>query len=774
MRKLILLATLFQGISANAETWLRVDQPSPQLRADLPSGAIDYGAFVWMPAQTRPEQELGERVTRSDHAFDLVVDGQAFDPRAWPEQNADPWWQNTPIAAPDFRLVQLYGPPRPQDLEALRAANLRPVRYLAPFSYIVWASQSDLDAAANISSLLRWSGPLLPAQRVPPQSRDLPSEITPAMALIDASSADSVLAALAELGASLVQRSALTPDLALVELSLRGDRYLAAAQTPGVFALQTIAAGAGPRGEVSNQSIVGGYNGNPGIFPGYQSWLLQSAVNGSGVKVSIVDGGFRSSHQDLLGNVAPCIGNAGSCTTANDNHGTHVAGAVVGTGFSGVSNSQGFLRGLGVAPSAKVIQHRYGPFLGAGPGSMVANGMISIYRDVVSSGAQLANNSWGPTSVPQGYDIPTMQVDMIVRDANSTIAGNQQILPVWSIMNGNGERNAGICAPSSLGSPDEAKNLFSVGSTQLQSIGGAQINALLDLSGNSAHGPACDGRLVPNLVAPGCYTDSTSGSSDSAFAVMCGTSMASPMVSGASALYWQKYRSEHGTDPSPALVKAVFTAAATNLTGHLDADARPMPQRPNRFAGWGRLDLDAVINPDVAVWVLDQSEVLGQSGNAWNGYLRPADPSKPVRIMLSWTDAAGPGLGGTTPSWTNDLDLQVQLDGQSYLGNVFAASDGYSITGGSADGKNNLEGVYLSASQHAGADFTLTVVAAVIAADALNPWTPVTPQQDFALVCYNCEAGTPPPEIFADGFDGVGPPPPDPLFANGFEAPPAP
>lgn len=768
MRKLILLALLCCGTSLHAETWLRVDRPSAQLRANLPAGAIDYGAFVWMPQTSTPDDDLGAQVLRSENPFHLVIDGSSLDPRNWSSRSADPWWQADTHAGADFHLVQLNGPPRPQDLAALRTVGVRPVRYLAPFSYIVWAEQAQLDALTSRSGLVRWVGPLLPAQRVPPQSRDLAAEATTAMALVNTDTVDAVLAAFADLGAQLQPLTAMTPDLTLLQGSIGGDRFLAAAQIPGVYALQRIAGGAGPRGEISNQAIVGGYNGNPGIFPGYRDWLQQSNVSGSGIKISVVDGGFRTSHQDLIGNVAPCIGSGGSCTSLNDNHGTHVAGAIAGSGLSDVLDASGFLRGLGVAPSAKVIQHRYGPFLGGGPGSMVANGMISIYQDVASSGAQLANNSWGPTSVPQGYDIPTMQMDMIVRDANSMMPGNQPILPVWSVMNGNGDRNSGICAPSSLGSPDEAKNLFSIGSTRLLSSGGAQIDALFDLSYNSAHGPACDGRLIPNLVAPGCNTDSTVGSGDSAFGLMCGTSMASPVVSGASALYWQQYRVAHGSDPSPALVKAVFTAAATNLSGRMDANVRVMPQRPNRFAGWGRLDLDAVINPGVAVWTLDQTEVLNQSGQQWQTYLRPTDPAKPVRIMLSWTDAAGPGLGGTTSSWTNDLDLQVQSGTDSYLGNVLDAANGYSISGGSADGKNNLEGVFLSPTQHAGTDFSLRIIAAVIAADALNPWVPVLPQQDFAVVCYNCELGTPPSEIFADGFD-LPSPPPDPLFADGFE-----
>lgn len=767
-RSCLFLSILLLPPVVSAEPWLRVEQPTAALRAQLPAHAIDYGSFIWMPAAAAPTGVLGARVQRSEQPFALVIDGEPVDPLQMPASN-NPWWQANSVSGGDFRLVQLYGPPRVQDLAELRAANVRPVRYLAPFSYIVWSTRAELDSLSARSGAVRWAGDLLPAQRVPPQSREWPAGPTRAMALVDAASADDVIAALIALPAQRVERTSLTSDLTLIELELSGSDYLSAAHVPGVYTLQHIDSGGGPRGEMSNQSIVGGINGGGSVVPGYVDWLTPTGLSGAGVKVSIVDGGIRTTHADLASRIVPCLGSEGSCVTANDNHGTHVAGAVAGTGASAVRDAALFLRGQGVAPGASLIQQRYGPFLGAGPGSMVANGMLRIYKDAAVSGAQLANNSWGPTGTPQGYDIPTMQVDMIARDADPTLAGNQPVLTVWSIMNGNGDRNTGICAPSSLGSPDEAKNLFAIGSTRMQTGAGAQIAALFDVSSNSAHGPACDGRMVPNIVAPGCSTDSTGSGSDSSFALLCGTSMASPVVSGASALYWQRYRNLNGgRDPSPALIKAVFTAAAKNLTGFLDADGGVMPQRPNRYSGWGRLDLNAVINPGVDVWLFDQEQVLPTTGSTWAVDLLADDPAQPVRIMLSWTDAPGPGTGGTTPSWTNDLDLRVSAGAQTWRGNVFDQASGWSAAGGSADAKNNLEGVFLSPAQHAGGGFSINVLAATIAADALNPWTPTTPRQDFAVVCYNCKpAAALPDPLFADGFDGASPI--DALFANGFE-----
>ncbi|MGJ8664463.1 MAG: S8 family serine peptidase, partial [Marinicella sp.] len=346
--------------------------------------------------------------------------------------------------------------------------------------------------------------------------------------------------------------------------------------------------------------------------------------------------------------------------------------------------------------------------------------------------------------------------------ANPDVAGDQPVLAVWSIMNGGGDR-FGSCAPSSLGSPDEAKNLFAVGSTKMQNGNATQINEIFDVSSNSAHGPACDGRLVPHIVAPGCSTEAPDSSTG--YGMKCGTSMASPVMSGSIALFWEQYRLTFGVDPSPALIKAVFTSVAVDLAGNDDADGSVMGHAPNRQQGWGRVDLDRVINPETGFWYHDQDTVFTSSGQNWQQTISPIDPAEPIRMMLVWTDAPGAGLGGTNAAWVNDLDLSVIAD-QLYLGNQLG-SDAYSSSGGTADVINNMEAVFLRADQHNGQNITIDVMASNITADALNPYTPGSPQQDFALACYNCQEAVVIDNdlIFASGFDVYI----DLIFADGFE-----
>lgn len=764
MRNALLAAGLALVLSPFAfagETWLRIDRPDASLRADLPDTAIEYPGFVWLPDTDLAVRHgrAGERLHAVVEPFGMRVDGERVDPRLAFGPTAQGPWRGSAWSEADFRLVQFQGPIKREWLDALRAAGAEPIQYVAPFGYIVWADRNALDRVATLARV-RFAGEFPPVLRVPGQARTDADPHPHAMALIHAASTDRVLAALRDAGARTTEPRRIDRHLSSVVLDALPDRFESLARIPGVLTVQQIGQDAGPRGEMSQQSVVGGWDAGLVIQPGYLDWLNPTGLDGSGITVGIVDGGILDSHPDLVDNIVPCVPGtmgANSCSDASDSHGTHVAGAVGGTGASGTVDSAGFLRGQGVAPGASLVEQRYGPFLGGGPGGMAPSGMLTIYRDSAASGAQLTNNSWGPTGTPQGYDIPTMEIDLISRDADPATPGQQPVLAVWSIMNGNRD-GTGACAPSSLGSPDEAKNLFAVGSTRLQPGQGQQYEDFFSVSYNSGHGPACDGRLVPHIVAPGCQTDSTS-TGISGYGMACGTSMASPVVSGSIALFWQQYRNDFGRDPTPALIKTVFTAVATDLAGLLDYDrlpdgqivSQPLGHRPDRKQGWGRLDLDAVIYPPQPVVTFDQQTVFDATGQDWSIVLIPADPTEPVRMMLAWTDAPGAGLGGTSSAWVNDLDLSIETDGSLYLGNVFGA-DGFSALGGSPDAINNMEGAFLRADQHNGQPFTIEVLAANIAEDALDVHDPQSPRQDFALACYNCLAELP-EDIFADGFE---------------------
>ena len=100
-----------------------------------------------------------------------------------------------------------------------------------------------------------------------------------------------------------------------------------------------------------------------------------------------------------------------------------------------------------------------------------------------------------------------------------------------------------------------------------------------------------------------------------------------------------------------------------------------------------------------------------------------------MRVSLVWTDAPGAPFAD---AYVNDLDLVVEVNGDTYRGNVFVG--GVSQPGGAADPRNNVESVFLPAGLSG--PITIRVTATVIAGDGV-PNNADASDQDFALVAYN-------------------------------------
>lgn len=658
--------------------------------------------------------------------FELDLGGVRFDPlKSKPVQAASAWGR-TRADGEDWRLVQFKGPVQQAWLDELRRAGLEPVQYLHPYTYIAWGKRDGLNRLVGQAEV-RWSGDFLPAYRTQPQLRKAASSAPVQVSVVSRRGGAAVSTALSKIGVSDAGAGVQIVDsrLQVQTVSVPGDRIAELAQTPGVYSVQTVPTDGGLRGEVSSQINAGNVNSSNLALPGYLSYLSGLGVNGTGVIMANVDGGIHHTHPDLVGRMTTCTGS--TCGgAASDSHGSHTAAIMAGDGASNVrvtTSTGSFLRGLGVAPGAKLVEQVYSPTF-TQPG-----GMLTLMTQSVRNRATISSNSWGPAATPRGYDADTRQVDVGVRDADPTAPGDQPLNYVLSIMNGNG-------GSQSQGSPDEAKNAFTIGSTKGQSSQTVQLTAINDLSSNSGHGPALDQRRIPHMVAPGCSIDSAA--SATGYGLKCGTSMATPQVAGASALFTQYYRTRFGADPSPALTKAAFIAVAQNLVGRLDADGVTLATAPDSKQGWGRMLIEPVLRPAQTVQYIDQTHVFNNSGESWTRTFTAADPTKPVRVMLVWTDAPGHGLGGSTPAWNNNLDLRVTAGANTYLGNVFNAS-GWSATGGAADARNNSEGVFLQAAQHGGS------VSVVVRATDINsnglPNSGDDTDQDFALVCYNCTAG---------------------------------
>ena len=637
----------------------------------------------------------------------------------------------------DLVLVQFKHFGQPGIVAKVARTGARLIQPLAPVSYIVWADATQTLAIRALTGI-RWAGVLPPDVRV----SDNVTSATTKLRVTTVGGPSAGAGIQGTITRLFTQSSGTVFHVAggLAEAT-------AMARAPWVYSVGAADYTPQFRDELSAQIVATG-TPEAGVQPGYDGLLERIKADGSGVIVSHVDGGVDMHHPDLAGRIEACIDYAAipGCDGGNSDdavgHGTHTLGIIMGTGATGLGDLDGFLYGQGIAPGATAVVQNL-----INATANLPERFTQIYKEAHDLGAVLSANSWGPSGTPQGYDEVTREFDTMARDVDASTPGDQPIGLVFSIMNGSG----GI---STQGTPDEAKNLITVGGSGNRGVNAPSPD---DLCTCTAHGPALDGRLLPLLVAPGQQVISTRASQGTLCGVpffgyspttpsletppsplhagCTGTSMASPQVSGAYALFVDWYRARFGKrTPSPALVKAAFVNGAEDLVGGKDADGAVMTNVPNPQQGWGRLHLgnvfDAWHHGDVVH--VDQTEILDRSGQRYTITVKASDPRKPLKATLAWTDAPGPGLGKKTPGWVNDLDLIVRSSSQSWWGNFFL--NGWSALDGKPDRKNNLENVYV---KRAGDGvYEIVIDAANIIGDGLPNRKDAT-DQDFALVITN-------------------------------------
>ncbi|MBI1842286.1 MAG: S8 family serine peptidase [Verrucomicrobia bacterium] len=451
--------------------------------------------------------------------------------------------------------------------------------------------------------------------------------------------------------------------------------------------------------------------------------------DGAGVIVAVADSGLDTGniaqmHPDIAGRVASLFF-YGALTDASDghSHGTHVTGIIAGNGATGEKDESGFLYGLGVAPGARVVAQRI--FDPAG-GYEAPPSYEKLTRDAVQAGADVGSNSWGDDT--QGrYDISASQFDALVRDADASTPGDQAYILEFS---------AGNAGPGlqTIGSPAVGKNVIATGASENNRLDlflyADGTNSMADFS---SRGPCEDGRIKPDISAPGTWISSMKsrlasdenawGSISENYIYQGGTSQAGPQVSGAAAVFVQYYKQSYGKKPSPALTKAALINSAIDMD-----DTGGTGPIPNGDEGWGRVSLPRLIGSTSRLYdFVDQTTPLSLS-QVYERRVIVLDADEELKITMVYTDA--PGFPGALPALVNDLDLEVVgPDGTLYRGNQFNLGESVANPVAS-DRVNNVEAVHL-ASPRAG-EYVIRVRAVNVAQDSRRD-TPAL-DQDFALV----------------------------------------
>ncbi|NUM89183.1 MAG: S8 family serine peptidase, partial [Bdellovibrionales bacterium] len=334
-------------------------------------------------------------------------------------------------------------------------------------------------------------------------------------------------------------------------------------------------------------------------------------------------------------------------------------------------------------------------------------------------GAFIHSNSWGAPNSNGRYDNFTVQADTYVFN-------NMDFLPVFAAGNDGVDGNKdGVIDEGSLSSPGSAKNVLTVGASKNYLLQGGIQRKLADLRGGkekwgveplgssllsedgrgmamfSSRGPAADGRIKPEVVAPGTNIVSARNTHPKAdpkaswgvfndhYLFMGGTSMSTPLVSGAMTVIRGYLQQKLGAVPSAALLKAAVSNTAFDLfPGQFGARAQGQEQpvaRPNNHQGWGRVALDRMIGVE-SILYFDERAGL-RTGEA-KSFVVNTKGGAPLAVTLAWSDA--PGTASAQKALVNDLDLTVTAPN----GEVIQA---FGKT--TKDSTNNMEQIDISAPQ---------------------------------------------------------------------------
>ena len=659
-------------------------------------------------------------------------------------------------------VVQYHAPVRDEwerELRSIGVDFIQPVPMNAYVVHVAPENAARLQVLRDTQSAIQYVDAYHPIYRLRPalyramRTGGVPTDVT--IQLVDGPKTRETIAWLRGVAEDLPLHVKVGPYVN-VQATIDPALLLTLSRHPEVFAVEERL----PRrrlDEAQGQIVAGNIAGAAPTGPGYLAWLAGEGFGASqfgSFSINVVDDSASlAGHPDIPGSRIDFALNPSNQGTFQDGHGfinAHiVAGFNNGTG-SAVEDTSGYNYGLGIAPWAQVGVTAIFGNTNATPTGWENN--------AYNQGARISSNSWGFTIY--NYDSNAQEFDFLVRDARSGQAGNQEYTMLVA---------AGNDGPTSntIGSPATAKNIICVGASENYrpagfdgcGTGPSGADDIDDIIGFSSRGPVNpiggDARWKPDLVAPGTHIQGGVPQSNYTGNGVCdqywpagqtlygwssGTSHSTPAVAGAAGLAYQWFLNNGLAAPSPAMVKAVLMASPDYMNGTGAAGTLP-----HNSQGMGRINLGRTFD-GTAKLIVDQSQVLGATGETFTLNGNVDDAGEPFRVTLVWTDAPG---SSTAAPYVNDLDLTVTVGGNTYRGNVFAGAN--STTGGSADFRNNAESVFLPAGI-SGA-FTVTVTAASVGGNGI-PGNADSTDQDFAIFVHNGNDGSG-PAIPAANFTGT-------------------
>ena len=678
---------------------------------------------------------IHDPVVQSVERLEIRLQRATFDPLYdTPDVPASLTLSAYPGDGSGYYLVQFHGPIYTEWKEALRKEGAVVLDYVPQFAYIV---RMDDATAASVRALdkVRWVGLYQPAFRLSTDLDGLVASAEPGETVrvvvrsFTGEPTEPLAEQLKSLGADVRAVGRDTGGGTIFKMELPATSIPAIAQLGGVAWVEPWAE---PRlyNEITRGPLVfdkDGVEAHLGLYGAGQIVV----VGDTGVST----GNEATMHSDFRGHFHKGTWGGGTCGSWEDYyaHGTHVAGSVLGSGvMDGAITSTHSYAGTnaGIAPEA--LLWAWG-FCSDWSGLPDTDPYSDYYGVMYSDDPRVRvnTNSWG-------YDTTSGTYNAFSRETDRFIWDHPDMVVLFSAGNdGEDDNSDGIVDDDSMGVPAGAKNVITVGASENYRMSGGYnpggpcstygtcwpydfpANPVKDdrlsddssgMVGYSSRGPVKDGRLKPDIVAPGTNIVSAryqGGSADPLWGIYndwysyCGgTSMSAPLAAGASAIVREFYTVTHGIDPTSALVKATLINGAYDMTPGQYRDEDPtgahddVIRRPDVNQGWGRIDLrrTLVYTLPHTLWFYEHTPGL-TTGQTYSTSLTVNGDTHPLRVTLAWSDY--PGIEATHGALVNDLDLEVVAPGgATYYGNdIF---DG--LLDGDVDRTNNVEGVDFASS----------------------------------------------------------------------------
>jgi len=372
-------------------------------------------------------------------------------------------------------------------------------------------------------------------------------------------------------------------------------------------------------------------------------------IDGASVAVAIWDGGEVYRHKEFGDRLTL------SESSYISEHSTHVAGTIAAEGKK--------VSATGAAPAARIYSYDFDGDLAS-----------EMARAVTKYAIVVSNNSWGYMTGWEyfyhpdyqrymwgwfgdeyfgAYDSESAAYDQLVYRNNLIIvfsAGNDRgdivaTSQYWDDIHGTLVDQTVLDKDGpyvTVGSTGSAKKVIAVGATS----GGKQMSSF------SSWGPTKDGRVKPEVTAPGVRIWSTLPNNK--YGILSGTSMSAPAVTGGIALLVDLWRSLYYGDPSPAAIRGIIAVTAKDYG----------KRGPDYKYGFGALAVEAaarLINSSAEDRVIIEDKIHKTRERTKTYTFDVPSGVETLKVCLAWIDPPASPRSRTT--LVNDLDARLLSPG---------------------------------------------------------------------------------------------------------------